>query len=104
MQLFCFLGNVLHWTSVVPPSASVSPVPAVGPDPRESRPLVSPAPSGGSAPVLSGISVSLLSRPDSLSSQQLFLKLTSAHVEQLLLSLEQSLPVLCGENFLVGVL
>lgn len=96
MQLLCFLGNVLHWT-VVPPSASVSPVPLSVPPTLESSTLW----------WLSSCSewnVSLLSRPVSLSSQQLFLKLTSAHVEQLVLSLEQSLPVLCGENFLMGVL
>lgn len=48
--------------------------------------------------------LSLPSQAGPLSSQQLLLKLTSAHMEQLVLPLEQSLPVLCGENFLVGVL
>ena len=48
--------------------------------------------------------LSLPSQAGPLSSQQLLLKLTSAHMEQLVLSLEQSLPVLCGENFLVGVI
>lgn len=38
VQLLCFLGNVLHWT-VVPPSASVSPVPLSVPPTLESSTL-----------------------------------------------------------------